>query len=170
MQSVTKIQGTSAGSFTIGLRGATLYQGPATSQVTNPNVGDVFIQTGSTPKVLQYSGATWLALSPLPQWSEITSANTLESNNNYLVNTSSSAYTLLLPESPQMGDRISLIDATGSFATNNLTVNPNGLSIMGQTGKSLLLSSDNITLDLVFYNSTYGWRIIDNSTFSQNYV
>jgi hypothetical protein len=75
-----------------------------------------------------------------------------------------------LPSSPNMGDRITLLDATGSFATNALTINPNGLTIMGQTGKMLQLSDNNVAVELVFYNSTYGWRILDTSAFSQNYV
>jgi|SRR5476651_428474 len=170
MQSVTKIKGTTAVSFTIGLRGATLYQGSTTSQVTNPNVGDVFIQTGETPQVLQYSGATWLALTPGPQWAEITAACTTVANHNYLVNTASAAYTVLLPASPQLGDRIALTDATSSFSTNNLTIDPNGSTIMGQTGKKLLLTDSGISVDLVYYNSTYGWRLIDTTTFGQQYV
>jgi hypothetical protein len=170
MQSVARIKGTSAGSFTIGLQGATLYQGSSTSQVASPQLGDLFIQTGSTPKVLQYCGSSWLALTPSPQWIEATGASTIESNYNYFVDTSSSAFTLTLPSSPNMGDRITLLDATGSFATNALTINPNGLTIMGQTGKMLQLSDNNVAVELVFYNSTYGWRILDTSAFSQNYV
>lgn len=170
MQSVAKIKGTTAGSFTIGLKGATLYQGTTTSLVTNPQLGDLFIQTGSTPRVLQYSGVTWMALTPSPQWDEVTSATSVVSNTNYLANTSSAAYTVTLPASPQLGDRITFVDATGSFGTNPLTINPNGLTIMGQTGKSLQLSDNNVSVDLVFYNATYGWRIIDTSTFAPNYV
>jgi hypothetical protein len=170
MQSVTKIKGTSAGSFTIGLRGATLYQGSTASQVTNPNIGDVFIRTGGTPGVLQYCGVAWTALTPGPQWAEVTAGITAITNYNYLVNTADSAYTILLPYTPELGDRITLMDATSSFATNNLTIDPNGSTIMGQTGKKLLLSDSGITIDLVYYNSTYGWRIVDTSMFSQNYI
>jgi hypothetical protein len=170
MQSVTKLKGTTAGSFTIGLQGATLYQGSSTNQVLTPKTGDLFIQTGGTPKVLQYCGSIWQPLTPSLQWAEIVSASIATVNHNYLVNTSSSAYTITLPSSPILGDRITFIDAAGSFATNNLTIDPNGLTIMGQTGKKMVLSDNNICVDLVFYNSTYGWRIIDTAMFSPNYV
>jgi hypothetical protein len=103
------------------------------------------------------------------KWLEITTETTLTPNTNYLVNTFTSAYTISLPASPVMGDRIKLIDATGSFSTNNLTVSPNGSSIMGNTNENLVLSNNNISIDLVYYNSTYGWRIIDPTTFGEIY-
>lgn len=170
MATVAKLKGTSAGSFTIGLKGATLYQGTSTSLVVSPQTGDLFIQTGSSPKVLQYSGSVWLQLTPVDQWAEVTTTATLSSNTNYFANTSSAAFTITLPSSPNMGDRITIIDGAGTFAVNNLTVHPGSGTIMGQTGKNLILNTNNVAVDLVYYNSTYGWRIIETSSFNYTYA
>jgi hypothetical protein len=69
-----------------------------------------------------------------------------------------------------MGDRITIIDGAGTFAVNNLTVHPGSGTIMGQTGKNLILNTNNVAVDLVYYNSTYGWRIIETSSFNYTYA
>jgi hypothetical protein len=170
MTSVAKIKGTSVSSFTIGLKGATLYQGASTDGIANPQVGDLFIKTGATPKVLQYSGSVWTALSPLPEWDVVLTNQTIAINTNYMVDTTSGAITVTLPASPNLGDRITIVDGTGYFSTNNLTITPTGTTIMGQTGKSLLVSTANATIDLVFFNSANGWRVLDSSSFGLQYV
>ena len=170
MLSVAKLKGTTAGSFTIGTKGATLYQGTSTTSVSNPVSGDLFILVGSTPSVLQYNGTTWYTLAISPTWATIASAGTTKSHTNYFVDTSAAPFTVTLPASPSMGDRIVFLDATGSFGTNAFTIDPNGNTIMSQTGKKLQLNSANQGVELVFFNAMYGWRILDTSSFSQTYV
>ena len=64
--------------------------------------------------------------------------------------------TLTLPASPTIGDEITIVDYSESFATNNLTVNPNGSKTDGRTGNSTLdVSGTNVRF--VFTDSTRGW-------------
>ena len=64
------------------------------------------------------------------------SANgTMLAGRNYFVDTSA-ARTLTLPASPSVGDTISIYDATGTAATNNITIARNGSKINGQIGRA----------------------------------
>jgi hypothetical protein len=45
------------------------------------------------------------------------------------MNTTSGALTVTLPAAPVAGNLISIVDYAGTAATNNITVNPNGLKI-----------------------------------------
>lgn len=79
----------------------------------------------------------------------------------YFVNTASIAITATLPASATMGDIIRFIDGAGTFATNNLTVSRNGHRIQGAT-ENLTASNNGAGFALIYYNSTYGWRLMEN--------
>jgi hypothetical protein len=49
----------------------------------------------------------------------------------YLTDTTVASITLTLPPVPAIGTSCEFIDATGSWSTNNLIINPNGHTIMG---------------------------------------
>jgi len=89
--------------------------------------------------------------------SSVTSNITLAAANNYFVDTSS-ARTLTLPAAPNVGDEIHIIDATGSAATNNITVNNNSLNIAGSS-QTLLIDVNYAAAVLIYTGSTYGWRV-----------
>ena len=89
--------------------------------------------------------------------SSVTSNITLAASNNYFVDTSA-ARTLTLPASPSLGDEIHVFDATGSAATNNITVNNNSLNIAG-SAQTLLIDTNYAAVVLVYTGSTYGWRV-----------
>ena len=91
-------------------------------------------------------------------WTEQTSNFTAVKNGRYMVNTSGGAVTMTLPAAAAMGDTIQVIDASGSFDTNNLTVGRNGLKIMGLS-EDMTVANKNISFELVYYNATYGWRL-----------
>lgn len=92
------------------------------------------------------------------QYYEISSNTTAVASRYYMVNTSGGAITLTLPASPTMGDTVRVFDATSSFNTNNLTIGRNSLKIMGSSS-DMTVSTQNASFDLVYYNSTYGWRL-----------
>jgi len=73
----------------------------------------------------------------------------------YGVNTTGGAITATLPATPSTGQAIFFADAGGAYATNNLTVAPNGQTIMGVAG-DLTVSTTNQNFGL-FYNGTT-WR------------
>jgi hypothetical protein len=73
----------------------------------------------------------------------------------YGVNTSAGAVTSTLPASPSTGGAIFFADAGGAFASNNLTINPNGQTIMGSAG-NMTVSNNNQSFGLFFNGAT--WR------------
>ena len=74
----------------------------------------------------------------------------------YPMNTTSGALTVTLPAAPVAGNLISIVDYAGTFATNNLTINPNGNRITGSTSNALL-STNRQAVNLVYVDSTQGW-------------
>jgi len=80
-----------------------------------------------------------------------------------LANTSSNPITVTLPAAASTGDEVTIIDARGSFQSNNLTVGRNGLKI--NTGTSdLTLSNNGQSITLVYVDATRGWAYKTNYT------
>ena len=84
---------------------------------------------------------------------------TAVAGDNILADTSGGAFTITLPGSPTAGNTIHILDAAASFDNNNLTVARNGKKIQGATN-DLTITTENTGIGLVFYNDTYGWRIL----------
>ena len=74
----------------------------------------------------------------------------------YPMNTTSGALTVTLPAAPVAGNLISIVDYAGTAATNNITINPNGLKINGGTNNALI-SVNREAINLVYVDSTQGW-------------
>ena len=77
----------------------------------------------------------------------------------YWCNTTGGAITLTLPSGPSTGDYIEIYDIANAFDTNALTVARNGQLIMG-AADNLTVSTEGAAFNLVYYNATYGWRIL----------
>lgn len=92
------------------------------------------------------------------EYVEISANTTAVASRYYFVNTTSAAVTLTLPTAATMGDTIRVIDGAGTFDTNNLTVARNGHKIMGATD-NLIVNTEHAAFDLVYYNSTNGWKL-----------
>ena len=92
-----------------------------------------------------------------------TSNFTAEAGKGYFVNTTSGVITLTLPSSPSLGNEISIVDYTGTFNTNNLTLNANGNKIRGGT-TAKVLNANNKAVKLVFTDSTEGWVIASSAS------
>jgi hypothetical protein len=74
----------------------------------------------------------------------------------YPVNTTSIAITATLPASPSAGNVIIFTDYAGTFAVNNLTINPNGNKIYGSAA-NLAIENNREAIQLVYIDSTQGW-------------
>ena len=111
--------------------------------------------TGSNTNVL-YGNGTFAT--PVAEASfSIQSANfNANAGSRYGVNTSGGAVAATLPASPATGAAIFFADAGGAYASNNLTINPNGLTIMGASG-NMTVSTNNQSVGLFYNGST--WRI-----------
>lgn len=64
-----------------------------------------------------------------------------------------------LPISAVIGDRIRIVDGVGDWSNNNVTVDRNGHNI-DSTASNFTLNIDNSWIELVYVNSTIGWRTI----------
>ena len=80
-----------------------------------------------------------------------------------LANTSSNPITVTLPAAASTGDEITIIDARGTWGSNNLTVGRNGLKINSATD-DLTLSNNGQSITLVYVDATRGWAYKTNYT------
>jgi hypothetical protein len=71
--------------------------------------------------------------------------------------TSGGAFTVTLPDTPSVDDRVAIVDNTTSFSTNNLTIGRNGGTIMG-IAEDMVVDIDNISFELIYNGSD--WRLV----------
>jgi hypothetical protein len=76
--------------------------------------------------------------------------------NGYWIDTTSNACTVTLPASASVGDQIILVDYDRTWATNNLTINRNGLYYQGGTENPVYDTSGQ-TVNIVYSGATNGW-------------
>jgi hypothetical protein len=93
-----------------------------------------------------------------------TASFTAVSGNGYFVNTTSGAVTMTLPASPSAGDIVSVKDYAYTFATNNLTVAPNGSNIGGGGGQNVVYSTNGTSKTFIYVDGTQGWLVTNEST------
>jgi hypothetical protein len=124
----------------------------------------MMIVTTSDGSLNVYKGATssWLKISGSGGGGTYSTAssNTLAASGDAIfANTSGGSFTLTLPSTPTMGDFVEVIDGTGSFQTYPLTIARNGQKIMS-TDEDMVADVANSYTKLVFFNATYGWRVL----------
>lgn len=90
-------------------------------------------------------------------WTVVSSNTAAASAARYLVSTSGGAVTMTLPAAPATGTYIQFADAAGTFATNNMTIGRNGLTIMG-LAEDMTVGINNASFALVYSGST--WRLV----------
>jgi len=96
----------------------------------------------------------------------ITDANspyTTVAGAQILANTTSAVITVTLPAAASTGDEVTIIDARGTWGSNNLTVGRNGLKINSGTS-DLTLSNNGQSITLVYVDATRGWAYKTNYT------
>ena len=93
-----------------------------------------------------------------------TASFTAVSGNGYFVNTTSGAVTMTLPATPSAGDIVSVKDYAYTFATNNLTVAPNGSNIGGDGAASVKYNVNGTSKTFIYVDGTKGWLVTNEST------
>tara|TARA_R110002049_G_C9164772_1_gene561318 strand:- start:3018 stop:3740 length:723 start_codon:yes stop_codon:yes gene_type:complete len=123
------------------------------------------IPPGAT--VLCKSNGTQTVVTVLEKgYATITNSNspyTAVAGAQILANTTTSTITVTLPAAASTGDEVTIIDAYGTFQSNNLTVDRNGLKINSGTS-NLTLSNNGQSLTLVYVDATRGWVYKTNYT------
>jgi hypothetical protein len=132
----------------------------ATAPAT-PAQGDVWFNsvTGST---YVYYDSYWVGASggtAYENWSYANSNTVALANENFLADTSNGSFTLVLPESPQVGEFVGIIDLENSFKRNGLVLSGGEELIEGRTD-NMVLNVDRASIIIKFVGSTYGWRIV----------
>jgi len=89
-------------------------------------------------------------------------AYTAVAGDQLLINTTQTTVTITLPASPTVGDEIVIIDARGTFGSNNVTVARNGQPINSGTN-NLALAINGQAITLVYIDSTRGWAYKTNT-------
>lgn len=139
---------------------------PSTGEFTYAGISDAQVRSKiSATGDLAYNPATgemsYTAPTPPPprSWTIETTAYTAAHRDAIAADTTAGIFTVTLPATPTLGDTVLIHDVAGNFSTNNLTVDRNGELIMGLAA-DLTLSTDDETVELVYINSTAGWRVI----------
>ena len=147
----------------------------ATTRERSGTVKTLTIKTVSGTGVLVPSGATVLVYSDgtnvnlglqtkgyITINSSTVTTYTTSAGEQIFANTTTNPITITLPTSPSVGDEVTVIDARGTFGSNNLTLNRNGQPI--NTGTSnLVLSTNGQAITLVYVDSTRGWAYKTNT-------
>jgi hypothetical protein len=87
----------------------------------------------------------------------VTSNITALVGRRYAVDTTA-ARTITLPASPGVGDEVQIMDATGTAATNNITVLRNGNKINGLS-EDAIIDIDMDMASFIYTGSVTGWRL-----------
>ena len=90
--------------------------------------------------------------------SSIVTAATLSAvvGYGYWIDTTSNACTITLPASANVGDQIIFVDYARKWATNNVTINQNGLKYQGGT-LNPVYDTNGQTVNIVYSGATKGW-------------
>lgn len=121
------------------------------TNIANSSLVNSSITINGTP--ISLGGSISVSAAPIAQ--AVSSNITMQANYNYFVSTAA-ARTLTLPASPSLGDSINVYDASGTAATNNITVLRNGNKINGQT-EDAIIDVNYSRASFVYTGATAGW-------------
>lgn len=97
-------------------------------------------------------------------WQAVQTASfTASAGRGYPINTTGGAVTVTLPAAASRGDTIEFSDYGNKFATNNVTLNLNGLKFQGASTKNPGLADNGQGMTIVYQDATHGWAVMQNS-------
>ena len=143
--------------FGTGTSHMTIPQGTSAQRPNSPSEGWIRFNTDIN-SMEQYNGSSWVPAGGFNSVS-VSSNRTSAAYENNFVNTASGGITVTLPSSANMGDEVRFFDVAKTFDSNALTVARNGHLIMGDAA-NLTVTTEGAAFSLVYFNSTYGWRIL----------
>jgi len=146
---VNTVDVSSGSTLTLGSSGKTITI-PSGATISNAGTSSGFGGSGAvswetTPKTGTFTGATGVG---------------------YFVNTTSAVAQLNLPAG-SAGNIIAVADYTRTFATKNLTINPNGSEKIGGVAEDLILNVNGQSTTLLYVDGTEGWINIQNAEDTQ---
>jgi len=120
-----------------------------TSDITTPLIDGTFGSAGGTrPEYVKINGRFQT------QWVVATSAFTAKAGDKILADTATTAaFTITLPAGVE-GDEVTIVDAASNWATDNLTINPDGAETILGAG-TLVLTTNDDPLKLVFFGTNW---------------
>ncbi len=128
---------------------------------STPSPGDIWFNT-TTGSTYIYYDSYWVGVgggTAYGNWQVINSNTTATANTGYIANTSAGSFTLIMPESPAVGESVAIIDGTESFKRNGLTIS-GGIELIEGRSDNLILNVDRASVLFRFIGSTYGWKVV----------
>jgi len=125
----------------------------------NADVLDLYLTQSSASSI--YATQAALAAFSTETFLIKAEAYTAVAGDVVFVNSASGAYTITLPSSPTLGDRVRIIDLANNSATNNITIGRNSQNIDG-VASNFIIDINNAGVELIYTNSTYGWRTLND--------
>jgi hypothetical protein len=129
----------------------------------DPEQGDTWFNSRLGSTYIYYDNA-WIGVgggTAYGNWSYINATPSAPAlaNQGFLVDTSNGSFTLILPEDPQIGVSIAIIDLEQSFRRNGLILSRGDELIEGRA-ENMILNVDKASIVIRYVGSTYGWRIV----------
>jgi cytoskeletal protein CcmA (bactofilin family) len=127
----------------------------AVGTVTTPKVtitGAISAETDAVSVAATYSAIAGA-------WSVKNSAYTLVNRDAVFADSTSGTFTLTLPATPAVNNRVRIADLAGTWAATPVTLSRNGNKIMGLS-EDYSLNVKNASVDLIYSGATYGWRFV----------
>ncbi len=131
----------------------------------------VAVATGTDGQVLTSAGAgaapAFEDVSAGISWQSVTTGSTLTAvaGNGYPIDTTSNACAITLPASASVGDQMIFTDYAGTWGTNNISFDPNGLKYQGDDDTyTIEYDTNDQVLHIVYIDTTQGWMPILDQT------
>jgi hypothetical protein len=124
----------------------------------NADILDVYLTQSSASSI--YATQAELAAFSSEEFLIKAEAYTAVAGDVVFVNSASGAYTITLPASPTLGDKVKIIDLANNAATNNITAGRNSNNIDG-SASNFTIDINNAGVEFIYTNATYGWRTIN---------
>lgn len=125
--------------------------------------GDVTLAAGYSISITDTAGLSMggvpIKAGGVKTWENKSSTFTAVAGSAYIVDTTSGAFDVSLPNGPSYGDTVVFLDAAGLFATNNMTLLGNGEKVVRVVGQDLAVDEDDTYIEMVYSGTSFGWLV-----------